>query len=797
MLAFLQAASESLQDGMRVRETFLFLNLPELWVIGLVILPLTVAFAWWSYGGLSRLEPKTRVILASLRGLAIAICLFLLFQPAVERVRSTQIQSQVHVLVDDSASMQRRDNYPNEAQRASLEDALGSPDFTAHTRAQLVEKVLEKPDGLIAGLKESYDLRMFRFVRKPLPIRDLGELSSGGSRTQIGDALDLHLAAAGAVNLDAVILVSDGRNNAGLPPIEVAGKYKLADVPIYTIGVGDPNPPSNIRLIGPPGPKDALRLEEVVFDVTLEAEGLEGRQVTVTMHGARDGGSELPLASQLAALGGDHAPTKVRLFHSFEEAGDYRLRFEVSALEEETTVEDNQEYRFLRVNDEKIRVLFLDNLPRWDYRYLKNALGRVDPSIEYQAFLCDASGTFRQESSEGLPALRQIPRSREEIFQYHVILIGDLPPERIAATEEGVTNWLNLLVEFVEFGGGVGMLFGDAAMPERYRGTALEDLLPVILEDPLDLRSSQPDRSKGYIPRLENPEFPHEITRLLRDSASNRELWERGFQEFVVYYPVQQAKAGASVLLRHSEERNRFGRRVIAATSYYPRGNTFFLATDEMWRMRNPYQDRYLDRFWRNLVRHLASGRLRRRDDRTDLRLDKVSMDTGDQVLVSLQVRDIEFQPTIREEYPVFLRSAEGSAEKRLLRTVPGEPGSYQGNFTMDEPGTFSFLVFTNDNPADRILAREDLFVKIPDREMIDSSQDRESLEKIASSSKDGRYLFLGDAKDLLDDLSGRGAYEDEVDRSTRPIWDSFWGLFAILLVLAAEWVIRKQARLV
>ena len=33
-----------------------FLNMPELWIVGLVILPLTVAFAWWSYGGARRLS---------------------------------------------------------------------------------------------------------------------------------------------------------------------------------------------------------------------------------------------------------------------------------------------------------------------------------------------------------------------------------------------------------------------------------------------------------------------------------------------------------------------------------------------------------------------------------------------------------------------------------------------------------------------------------------------------------------------------------------------------------------------
>ena len=232
-----------------------FLNLPELWIVGLVILPLTVAFAWWSYGGIRRLEPRTRMTLSVLRGLTIFVCLLAISQPIFELIQYTDLQTQVHVLVDDSASMQRKDTYPDEDQRTSLRRESGVDNLATYSRAELVQRVLGKHDGLLSKLSKHHEVRLFRFVRKPLPIRDLSELTSKGARTPLGDALDLHLAGSGAGELEAVILVSDGRNNAGVSPVDVAGKYRAADLPIFTVGVGDPNPPRNVRIIGPTGPK--------------------------------------------------------------------------------------------------------------------------------------------------------------------------------------------------------------------------------------------------------------------------------------------------------------------------------------------------------------------------------------------------------------------------------------------------------------------------------------------------------------------------------------------------------------
>jgi hypothetical protein len=789
-------------DGvLQVEETFRFLAAPPLWVIALVVVPGVVLVAFWAYGGLQRLEPRARLWLSLLRGLAVAFCCLLLFQPAWEITTYRKTRDQVHVLVDDSASMLRKDSYPDPEQRDGLVRLLGDEQVDQATRIELVRRVLDRPGGLLEQLRADHDVRLYRVQRKPAPIRDLAELTARGNRTQLGDALDLHLAAVAGIDLDALILVSDGRNNTGQPPADAAAKYQLRGIPIHTVGVGDPEPPKNAWIVGPPGPKEALREEDVAFDVTVRAEGLAGKPANVELHGSRDGQPDRLLSTQAVTLPADSEPAKVRLNHAFQEAGDWTLRFRVATLPEESQHDDNEDTRFLRVNDERIRVLYVEERPRWEYRYLQNCLKRVDPSILMQAVLFDASPKFIQEHSDELQPLRDVPRTMKELLQYHVVLLGDVAPERIAPTQDGIQRWLEMLVEFVEFGGGAGFLFADQSMPDRYRNTPLQDLLPVVLEDRLWLAGHKPSREHPFRPLLDNPLQPHETLLLLREPAMNRRLWEEGLPGFRVYYPVQRAKPGASVLLRHPTDENRYGKRPIAVVGPHPRGRTFFIATDETWIWRDPYGETYQDAFWRNVVRHLAQGRLQRRDDLLELSVDKVVLETGDKVRVILRVHDAELQPTVAAEQPVFLRDSKGAVERRVLRATPGEPGTFQSTFTMADPGAFSFLVFANHNPADAVQAREDVLVRIPDKELAESSQDADTLRRIAegSSSQDakGRYVFLADAELLAADFANRKPYENREETRTRPAWDHLWSLLVLLLVLAAEWILRKRARLV
>jgi hypothetical protein len=788
-------------EGTATVETFRFLAAPKLWVIALIVVPAIILVATWSYSGLKRLERAPRIALSVLRSLAILFCCFLLFQPSFEITTYRKTQNQVHVLIDDSASMLRRDIYPDPEQQKALSKAAPGVDLSQTTRVQLIAKVLGKPGGLLDQLRKEHDVRLFRVQRKPVPIRDLEEVTARGSRTQLGDALDLHLAAAAGSNLDAVVLVSDGRNNTGADPAESAAKYALRGIPVHTIGVGDPEPPKNAWLIGPPGPKEALREEDVLFDVALRAEGLKDKPARIELFGARDGGEFRVLTAVSATLPADGEAAKVRLNFAFAEAGDWTLRFQLQGLPEESQQDDNTDTRFLRVNDERIRVLYIEDQPRWEYRYVKNCLRRVDPSIQMQAVLFDASPKFTQEHSDELPPLQQLPATEKELLKYHVILLGDVPPERLGASDERRQQWLEMLVKYVEFGGGVGFMFGDTAMPERYRNTPLQDLLPVVLEDPVWLAANRPRRDIAFRPVLDNPLQPHEILLLQRDPNLNRRLWEEGLPGFFVYHPVLRAKPGTSVLLRHPTDENRYGKRPIAVAGPHPRGNTFFIATDETWRWRDPYGETYQDAFWRNVVRYLAQGRLQRRNDLYELTVDKSVLETGDKVRVVLRVRDDELQPATAQEQVVFLRDTKGNVERRTLRATPGEPGAFQQSFTMADPGAFSFVAFTNQNPAEAVLAREDVLVRIPDKELANSSQDAMTLQRIsaASSSPDqtAKSVALFDADLLATVFAGKKAYENREETRTRPAWDDLWSLLVLLILLGTEWLLRKQQRLV
>ena len=337
-------------------------------------------------------------------------------------------------------------------------------------------------------------------------------------------------------------------------------------------------------------------------------------------------------------------------------------------------------------------------------------------------------------------------------------------------------------------------------MPEAYRGTVLEDLLPVVLEPFSSLQTalSRINRVDTFHPRLANPGAPHDIALLSRDVPYNAKLFEELLEGLRVYYPVQQVKAGAQVILTHPTDRNRFGRRPIATAGMYSRGHTFFMATDETWLWRKTFGEYYHDTFWRNVVRHLAESRLRRRDDRVDLRLSKVVAETGEPVKITLLKHDDELRPSARSEAVVFLRnSAEGAPERRVLRASPGELGTYHGTINLDRPASVSVLVFENDNPGDKVLAREDVLIKIPDRELSHSSQDQATLKATAQASKGGRYVFLGNALDLAADFRDRRAPDTEIRREVETLWDRWWVLLVVLGLLATEWVLRKRVRLV
>lgn len=246
--------------------------------------------------------------------------------------------------------------------------------------------------------------------------------------------------------------------------------------------------------------------------------------------------------------------------------------------------------------DGPIRILYVEEAPRWEYRYVKNALVDAD-GFAVQAFLCDAAVDFPQEASPGMSPLRSLPRTAEELFGYDVILLGDVAPERLGRRPEERETWMRMLAAFVNQGGGVAFVAGRSAMPEGYRGTPITDLLPI------ELRATPTDfvQTPGF---LAEPAMDHATTRLHRNADRNARTWEK-LPPLASYYPAV-ARPDAEVLLVHSTARDEHGPPVIAAVRDQGLGKVFWIATDETWRWRMEYGQTHQEKFWHNVIRYLA-----------------------------------------------------------------------------------------------------------------------------------------------------------------------------------------------
>lgn len=787
--------SESIGTG--VRETFRLLDAPATWIVVLIVIPACALLAWFSYRR-EPIAPLARLFLAGLRTLAFLLLFAVVFRPVFVERREEVRSAEVVVLCDDSASMRRKDDYAgDERAREALGTLAGRPVADA-TRVDLERAALDKV--LLPHLKQKgYTTRLFRFGDTLEPMPDTSALSGRGHGTHIGDALQAAIAAHRGRHVTDVVIVSDGRNNGGLAVVEAARTAHAAGIPVHALVVGDTRPERNLVIELAEAPASVLDGDEIAVSVRVRARGLPpGGTARVVLEDVRADGSEgRPVAEVDVEL--DEKGAKAVLVAPPESVDpstqERRLRARVEPLSDETLKDDNAVSFVVRVNPEKIRVLYVDAYPRYEYRFLKELLKRSDANIDVQVFLLSATPDFRQESTQGLDALERVPTGRRELLEkYDVVILGDVNPYAISPDPARCEEFMASLREFVERGGGAIFIAGEHDNPLDYVGTPLGELLPIVADATMRNAAAEADALRGFRPLVEDAAAPHEIVRLSSDPQQNRALWEDegGLYGWYWFFPVVRAKPGAQVLLRHPTAANTHGRFPLLVGGYFPAGRTLFSAVDESWRWRYRFGDRYHERFWRNAIRWVALGRLKSGDRRVQIDAMKSSYDLDERVTLEARVLDEDFRPNERPTQAVRLQHPDGSVTDVALALVPERPGVYRATFGVERSGTYSAWVETE---GARV-ASADFEVVLPSRENADPSPDPAALGSIASLTK-GESRTLVRAADLLYVFPGGKEQRQPISSELRDAWDHWGTLIAALLLLAVEWIARKRLELV
>lgn len=785
-----------LAEQSNIRDRIRFLDLPQAWIVFLLILPgiFLLSYLVYRWEGVSS---RTQKLLMLLRAAILCAVVLILFRPVSERVQVMVQQRQVLVLMDDSASMQRKDSYPDSSTRTGIQEAVGLPqnqepgDFS---RAELMAKAVRRE--ILDPLQGKFDLQLLRFSDGVSPAVKPEDAIGRGDRTRIGESLAQTIEQHRGQFVRGIVLFSDGQSNEGRDPRDPARSAGALGIPIYTVGIGDATKPHNISVSLIEAPQVGLEGDEITVTARVNSVGYSGKAVQLSIENEK---SHDVLAEETAVLE-EGEGKRISLSFTPRESGEYRLAVQVQPQPEETLTDDNSSSFTLQIRPEKIRVLYVESRPRYEYRYLKNTLLRADRNIQVQCFLLSANHDFPQEATKGSNSLTAVPTSSEELLRnYDVVILGDVDPYAVASNPEDCNKFMNSLKEFVSKGGGFLMIAGEYDAPRSYRETPIQDLLPVTLGDGEEDSLVPGNGLTEFHPLLENPTQPHEITRLHRNLEANRRLWEDtdGLRGLYWYYPIRKAKPGAEVLLRHPENTNRFGNHILAAVGYFPEGRTMFVGFDETWRWRYIYGETYAERFWRNSIRYLALNRLREGNRRFRISAEKSHYELNERAVIEARVFDENFTPSRDPNQKIFLLYPDGHQEETNLEAVQSQPGIYRASLLLGSPGSYRAWIAEGNDMQGKVLASTYFNASIPSREGAKLNLDAATLTEIAKLSG-GRYVPLANIGEIQKLLQGDGPIEISILPPTvEDLWDNAWVLGALVVLLALEWIIRKRSLLI
>jgi hypothetical protein len=714
-------------------------------VFGVVVFLVTSVFSFliWKRSHFS----AATGILELLRLLAVAAVALTLNQPEWRETYEPDEKPVIAVLRDASGSMKTEDVVAPDAPAGPL-----------RSRESLATELVEP--ALWAPLSEPFDI-----------IHESFSTPSGDAN----EGTDLSAALSGVLerhpNLRGIVLISDGDWNTGEPPSRSATRFRMEEIPVFTVPTGSETRLPDLSVTGFDPPTFGLVGKPVRLPFTLTSTLPRNHSATLEIRTAQ--GESLTGEVTLPAMG----RVQDTLLWTPQAEGDYELTLTLPPAEEEQDTKNNSLTAPIAIRQERLKVLLIESYPRWEYRYLRNALER-DPGVEVRCLLYHPEGN----GVGGGPGYLQGFPGPEGLSTYDVILLGDvglaegqLTAEQIAALKQQVAAQAAGLI----------LMPGFRGFQISLLDTELKDLFPVELD------KAQPRGWGSATPgQFELTELGARslLTRLEDTENANANIWASlpGFQW---HAGVVRAKPGSEVLATHSSETNRHGRIPLIVTKTYGTGKILFMGTDGAWRWRKGVEDKYHYRFWGQVARWMAYQRNMASDELMRLFYSPDRPRTGDTLTLNANVMSVGGEPLQSANVVVQVNAPSGKIE--TVRLQPGgeeQWGLFTGTFAPAEPGEHRLVMTCAENGG---TLETKVTVQGTARERIGEPARHDVLEELARITR-GELIASPDPAVLRERLAALPEPEP-IERRLRlwahPVW-----IGAIVLILTLFWVGRKMA---
>jgi hypothetical protein len=732
------------------RWTLVFRTIPPTWLL-VLLAAAVISIAWFSYAGL-RGRRGARAALAACRALSLGLMLALALGPMLEWPRERVERDVVHVLLDRSTSLRVRDEL----------NAAG----VAITREEALRAVIRQP--FWNSIAKDHDIAWHGFGGGLRDITSLDAVQAiDADRTLIASVLGQLLDRTGSRPVSAVVLVTDGRSQDS-PDDAMIQRLRSMAAPVICVALGDESGLQDRAIVEVEHPQRAFPRDQVPVSITARIPTRGPVKIVL-----RDRETGAPLDERvMESDASGQVSTTLTGSRPLSGTGAW----EVAIVSDGPDADTSNDRREINVDfiDRPLRVLFIDGWPRWEYRYLKNLLLR-EAGMESSVMLLSADRDFAQE---GTAPLARLPSSSEEFGAFDVVILGDVPGSYL---DDGRQRVLREMV--AKRGTGLLWIGGPRATPGSWRGFALEDTLPFTevndiprWDEPVTMQPTETATRIGLL-RLGDPEEPWPMV-----LGPEGEPWSR--LEWAQRLEPRNLKPTVETWSTVSGRDPRTSLPAVVSMRFGA-GIVTYVATDETWRWRNGRGETLPERFWIQIIRHLARQGLRGSSDMPVIEVDPGSVAVDQPVRITVDgIGDSALEKVVIEAERI-----DGS-EVVEIQLRPQGMGRYSGAWAPPGDGTWRLHAARG---ARWSATEATLIARSEQPEQLDTSPDHALLQGLAGATQ-GKVLRPLAAREMEGTIPSRSIIVRQPIQ--RPLWDR-WPIYVILSVLlVTEWIGRRALRL-
>ncbi|MDA7980388.1 MAG: hypothetical protein MPJ50_16645 [Pirellulales bacterium] len=627
-------------------------------------------------------------------------------------------------------------------------------------------------------------------------------LEPQGRETRLGQTLRQLLSDERAAPVAGVVVVTDGRNNAGMDVDSAITLAKELRFPIHTIGLGSELPALSAQVSDFLVPPRAFPGDAYTLTAFVTGSGMESRKGVVEIQrrlaGADDSTAEV-VNSEEITFGEDGEVIAVPFEMKSEEPGRFMLKAKLRVNEPRLQNADQaklENEKIIDVVDYKTRVLLFASGPTREYLFVRNQLNR-DESMIVDVLLQNAREGISQDANE---ILDEFPLRKTELYEYDAIVAFDPDWRELSETQvELLQDWVA-----AEAGGLIvipGPVFTDLWVQSKQENLKkIRALYPVEMPQNVSvIRAGEFDNTEAWPLAFTSEGLSADFLWLEDTPLASEAAWAT-FEGVYGFYDVSGAKPGATIYSRFSNpsENTGSGQPVYMAGQFYGSGRVFYFGSGESWRLRS-LDVGYFEALWTKLVRHVSQGRLLRGSQRAILLVERDKYQLGESVIVRAQMKDASLEPLVTASVEMEVITPGADRITVPLKPTMSEAGTYEGQFPVYKEGTFRLRMQSPDASSE--VAERTIEVKLPQLESENTQRNDALLEEIAKETGGQMYLGFEDALEPANNESlfnNLPSAERTLVLADRPqsLWDNQWTLFAIVGVLCAEWLIRRLCKL-